>query len=224
MTLALIEKAIRLRGLEPRGAFHVGAVDEVPVTARGPAQTLVLAGSIGPSLWPAFSASPEFKLEVDGLDRWTRRVTSELALDLGAEALFPFGGPPHHPFQRWARRAEPVHPSPLGILIHPRHGLWHAYRAALVFAERIELPSKVDEPSPCPTCVGKPCLTSCPVAAFGDGFYDVATCVAQARGRSGIECRERGCMARRACPVGHAMAYDPEQQHFHMAAFLKGQR
>ena len=41
-------------------------------------------------------------------------------------ALFPFGGPPHFPFQQWARRAEPVHPSPIGLLIHPIYGLWHS--------------------------------------------------------------------------------------------------
>ena len=37
-------------------------------------------------------------------------------------------------------RAEAVAPSPLGILIHPDYGLWHAYRGALAFAERLALP------------------------------------------------------------------------------------
>ena len=43
-----------------------------------------------------------------------------LARELGGKALFPFGGPPFLPFQRWAQRAEPVHSSPIGLLIHPR--------------------------------------------------------------------------------------------------------
>jgi hypothetical protein len=223
MQLEAINEAIRRRGLEPRGAFQVEAADEVPDTCRGPARTLVLAGNIGSSLWPVYSTSPEFRLKADGLDRWTRRVAGELAGELGAEALFPFGGPPHYPFQRWARRAESVHPSPLGILIHSKHGLWHAYRSALVFAERIKLPPRVDQPSPCSTCVDKPCLGSCPVGAFGHGHYDVAACVAHVRGPSGTVCRDAGCMARRACPVGRAVAYEPEQQRFHMAAFLESQ-
>ena len=50
---------------------------------------------------------------------------------VGAAPIYPFGGPPYWPFQRWAQRAEAVFPSPLGILIHPEYGLWHAYRAAL---------------------------------------------------------------------------------------------
>ena len=53
---------------------------------------------------------------------------------------------------RWAQRAEPLHPSPLGVLIHPVHGLWHAYRGALAFAEPIELPPRADLPSPCASC------------------------------------------------------------------------
>ena len=91
--------------------------------------------------WGAFAASPEAH---DGLehplDRFSRRVIEALARDLGALALFPFGGPPYWPFQQWARRAEPVHPSPIGLLIHPRYGLWHSYRGALGFREALDIP------------------------------------------------------------------------------------
>src|SRR5262249_42217658 len=72
----------------------------------------------------------------DPLDRWSRRVVGGLAAELGAAALYPFGGPPWLPFQRWAKKAEPLHSSPLSVLIHPDWGLWHSYRGALVFAER----------------------------------------------------------------------------------------
>ena len=63
-----------------------------------------------------------------------------LAGELGAKAFFPSGGLPYWPFQQWARRAEPVHPSPVGILIHPRYGLWHSYRGALGLGEAHDLP------------------------------------------------------------------------------------
>ena len=72
-----------------------------------------------------------------------------LARDLGALALFPFGGPPFWPFQQWARRSEPVHPSPIGLLIHPRYGLWHSYRGALGFREALDVPELAAAPSPC---------------------------------------------------------------------------
>ena len=38
----------------------------------------------------------------DPLDRWSRRLIERLARELGGRALFPFGGPPFLPFQRWA--------------------------------------------------------------------------------------------------------------------------
>ena len=98
----------------------------------GGLRTIVLAGMAGRDGWPAFAASAEARDGADHpLDRWSRRVIDALARDLGAVALYPFGGPPHWPFQQWARRAEPVHPSPIGILIHPAYGLWHSYRGAL---------------------------------------------------------------------------------------------
>ena len=43
---------------------------------------------------------------------------------------------PCFPSSASAGAASPVHPSPIGLLIHPRWGLWHAYRGALVFEQR----------------------------------------------------------------------------------------
>ena len=137
--------------------------------------------------WPAFAASAEARDGVDHpLDRWSRRVIDALARDLGAVALYPFGGPPHWPFQQWARRAEPVHPSPIGILIHPAYGLWHSYRGALGFAEALDVPPLEASPSPCDSCRGRWCLSGCPVGAFSAEGYDVAACAApsqEPRGR-----------------------------------------
>ena len=149
-----IEAAARGAGLAVRGGFHVGAGDGVPALADGrAARTVMLLGNVGGSIWPAFSASPSCSDgEAHPLDRWTRRVVGDARGRLGRHRSIPFEGPPYWPFQRWAQRAEAVHPSPLGLLIHPDHGLWHAYRAALVFAEAIELPPRDERPSPCATC------------------------------------------------------------------------
>ncbi len=96
---------------------------------------------VGREGWDAFAASPEASDGLDHpLDRWSRRLIEALARELGGKALFPFGGPPFLPFQRWAERAEPVHSSPIGLLIHPDYGLWHSYRGALGFAEALDAP------------------------------------------------------------------------------------
>ncbi|MEE8532159.1 MAG: ferredoxin, partial [Alphaproteobacteria bacterium] len=104
--LARIEAALAAAGLTPRGAFHPEADDGVPTLAGGAAAaTVVLAGNAGPGMWAAFAAARTQPGAANPLDEWTHRVLEGVAADLGATALFPFGGPPYLPFQRWAMRA-----------------------------------------------------------------------------------------------------------------------
>jgi hypothetical protein len=64
-----------------------------------------------------------------------------MACDLGAKALFPFTGPPWHPFIAWARRSGRAWESPVGFLVHDRAGLMVSYRGALALSHRIDLPA-----------------------------------------------------------------------------------
>ncbi len=202
-------------GLIPRGAFHPGPEDAVP----GEAGTLVLVGNAGSAMWDVFAANrPNGP---DALDAWSRDVLDAVAKRAGATALFPFGGPPYLPFQRWAMKADAVHPSPLGILIHPDYGLWHGYRGALAFADRLDLPPREARPSPCASCANRPCLSACPVGAFSDTGYDVDACGAFLGTSDGVDCMAHSCRARRACPVGRSFTYLPDQAAFHMKAFVR---
>ena len=216
-----ISGGLARHGLIARGGFRPGPEDGL---APGIA-TVVLVGNAGAAMWPAFAAARP--RGPDPMNRWTRRVLDALAAELGATALYPFEKGGHArdrwlPFQRWARKAEPVFPSPIGLLIHPRHGLMHAYRGALAFACEVEgLPEREDARSPCEDCAGKPCLQGCPVGAFDGSGYDVARCAAHLRRAEGADCMALGCRARRACPVGRDAAYPPPQAAFHMAAFLR---
>jgi hypothetical protein len=214
--------AIRRTGLIPRGALSL--MDGERTGELADIGTIVLAGMAGREGWSAFAASPEASDGLaDPLDRWSRRVIEALAAELGARALFPFGGPPFLPFQQWAQRAEPVHPSPIGILIHPRYGLWHSYRGALGLREKLAIAAPARVRSPCESCTGRWCLSGCPVGAFSSAGYDVAGCAGQLRSAAGADCMGFGCRARRACPVGAEHAYGPEQAKFLMRAFLRGQ-
>ena len=222
MQIETVLSAIARTGLFPRGALCLG--DNERSGALAGVRTIVLAGMAGREGWDAFAASPEASDGAsDPLDRWSRRVIEALARELGGAALFPFGGPPFWPFQQWARRAEPVHPSPIGILIHPRYGLWHSYRGALGFHQALPAPQPAAVPSPCDSCAGRWCLKACPVGAFSADAYDVAACVAHVKSPAGADCVGLGCRARRACPVGAEHAYSPEQANFTMRAFLRGQ-
>lgn len=222
-----IEDACAAAGLLARGGFHPAAGDGAPAGAL----SVVLVGNAGPAMWRAFChATPpaERASARHSLDGWTRRTVGAIADKLGATAVFPFGGPPVAPFQRWALKAGGVFASPIGTLIHPVYGLWHAYRGALAFAEEITLPAAPPATSPCDGCAAKPCLSACPVGAFRietvpPARYDVPKCVGHVTSIAGTDCLGGGCLARRACPVGRDYAYGPEQARFHMRKFLAAQ-
>jgi hypothetical protein len=185
------------------------------------AKSLALTGNAGPAMWNRFAASPRHP--PDPLDAWTRTQLTALAQAFGATAVFPFDRP-YLPFQRWLMKAGPCHPSPLGIVIHPRYGLWHALRGALLFAGSIEFPPAEPVPSPCSACREKPCLSACPVHAFSERGYETGPCVAELAGNDAGNCMASGCLARRACPVGADYRYPPAQAAFHMRAFQDGFR
>jgi hypothetical protein len=216
-----------IAGLEPlglayRGAFHPTPEDRVPTLADGaPALTIVLLGWTGSAQWPMFAASPEAKDgRPDPLNRWSKRLIDRMAMELCAAAFYPFGAPPWLDFQRWALQAEPIHRSPLGLLIHPEWGLWHSYRGALGLRERLELPHRDRAAHPCESCREQPCLSACPVSAFAPNRpYNAAACRNYLK-EGTADCLTRACAARRACPVAPQMHYGELQATFHIRAFL----
>jgi hypothetical protein len=213
-------------GLVFRGAFAPRPGDDVPDVAAGqPAGMLVLLGFAGRAGFPRFAASPEHGDGIaDPLDRWSRRNVEDLARQFRGRPLFPFGGPPYHPFQRWAMRAEDVRPSPLGLLIHPTWGLWHSYRGAIAFTDPCPLPEPDRAASgPCESCLAKPCLAACPAGAHAATGFDDAACFAHLAGPASSACHDGGCLSRRACPVGREHAHAPPQAAFTMRAFHRAQ-
>lgn len=215
--LSAVAAALAPHGLMVAGAFAPTGEDGAPEGTG----TLALVSADGAGFWPIFEAAPEL---ADGrphpLDRWSARILDGVAAELGATALYPFGGPPYQPFIRWSARAEGLKPSPVGLPVSPSRGLWAAYRGALAFRDRLTMEG-TGFTDPCLTCPA-PCKTACPVGALSAaGPYDVAACVAHADSEAGAPCRD-GCLVRRACPVGAEPGLG--QRRFHMAAFLRAQR
>ncbi|PPR57666.1 MAG: hypothetical protein CFH10_02161 [Alphaproteobacteria bacterium MarineAlpha4_Bin2] len=202
-------------GLMPRGGFRPEPQDGVP----GEPVTVILIGNVGPDMWKSFSQMHSNSPNV--LDDWSKCVIDAAASATNGIALYPFGGPPFLPFQRWAAKAEPVAPSPLGILIHPEFGLWHAYRGALAYSAEIDLPPKEHRHIPCDTCEDKPCLSACPVGAFSNSGYEVVRCTEYLKAHLEGDCMTWGCRARRRCPIGTQFEYKSKQAAFHMSAFLE---
>lgn len=211
MSLARIEDRMARHHLGVMGALHLGP-DEMPGHA-----TLVLLGPAGPEFWNHFTGCSEYRDDLpDPMDRWSTRVITGAARDLGGRALFPFGGPPWQPFLDWARRSGRAWPSPVGLLVHDVAGLMVSYRGAIAVPDRLDLPP--DGVRPCDTCAGQPCLAACPVDALRPGAYDVPACRADLD-RAGNDCRARGCAVRRACPVSQSHGRPEAQSAFHMGYF-----
>ncbi|NKX45375.1 ferredoxin [Roseicyclus persicicus] len=209
-----IEARLAPHSLAVFGGVHPGPDDGAPEGCA----TLLLLGPDEPGFWAHVTAEPEFADgRPDPLDRWSRRVIGRLACDLGAKALFPFGGPPWRPFLAWATRSGRAWVSPVGLLVHDRAGLMVSYRGALALRGRLDLPA----PPPAPPCDGcaRPCVTACPVGALTPAGYDVGACHAFLDTGAGRECLDRGCRARRACPVSAGYGRRTEQSAFHMRSF-----
>lgn len=205
--------AIRRESFAPLGWFAPNAEDHVPPGT----EFVILIGNAGPDMFRRFARERDPARDL--MDNWCREVIGRLARDLDAHAAYPFDKPPL-PFLTWARRAKAGHVSPLGMNIHSVYGLWHAFRAALLFPVAFDLPRASAGAHPCESCVEKPCLSACPVGAFSGRDYDVPRCIDHIAAPKGQDCMAGGCLARRACPVGRPFTYRREPMQFHMRAFL----
>jgi len=219
MTYKNIVEAFEGTGLKVRGGFQ--STNEYGL---GDIQSVVMIGNAGPSMWSRFKKETDEKQRVENkhpLDQWTEKIVKEKANKLDAVAIFPFQGPPYYPFQKWAIKSENLFTSPLGILIHPEYGLWHAYRGALGFTKTINFPVIAKQSIPCENCTDKPCLTTCPVQAFDKcGFNDGVCATYLKTDEAQKSCMQHNCQARLACPIGQEYHYGKDHGRFHMEKFL----
>ena len=212
--LARVEAMAAAHNLAVLGGFAAAPEDDLPKGTK----TLLLLGPREPGFWPHVQSQPEWG-DPDPIDRWSRRVIGTLACDLGAKALFPFGGAPYHPFYKWALKSGRCWDSPVRLLVHDAAGLFVSFRGALALKDAVDLPPP--PPKPCDTCAEKPCLTACPTGALTGAGYDIAKCHAYLDTAAGQDCMTKGCVVRRTCPLSRSYARMPEQSAYHMGQFHK---
>lgn len=225
-----LQARLEEHGLKLWGATDL-AVDDCPVGEESrKGMVAALVGNAGPSMWRSFDASDE---KIDGnpdpLDRWTRKVVTKIGDEAGLVSRFP-SDKPWWPFQRISARVMGLKQSPLGILIHPEYGLWHAFRALLLVEPETEIVSHLKGLSPdpeavihpCDSCMDKPCISACPVDAFGSigaARIDRGRCLSHVVSGATPHCLDMGCYSRSACPVGKEWRYGDAQLKFHMLSY-----
>ena len=217
----MIAEALGRHGLILRGGFGFAPQEEGPTGPSGvPARSVLLVGQAGAAPWPHFARWRERQPRdlKNPLDAWSREVIDAVAALCPARAVY-LSERPYLPFQQWAMRAEGLKPSPLSILMHPRYGLWHAYRGALLLDREPLLEPPREAIHLCDACTAKPCLKACPVDAYSPAGFAHGACLSHVRGAAGGTCRTLGCLDRNACPHGAAYRYPAEVQAFHMASF-----
>ncbi|MEO8531039.1 MAG: ferredoxin [Deltaproteobacteria bacterium] len=170
-----------------------------------------------PGFWPHLTAQPEWR---DGqpnpVDRWSRRVITEIAERYHGTPVFPFGDPPWQPFLTWAIASGAFHASPVQLLVHQTMGLWSSFRGAIILRDEI---ATSPTPNPCETCLTKPCLTACPVAAMTENGYDTKACHTYLDTAPGKICLNSGCRVRNACPLSQSYGRVESQSAHHMRQF-----
>ena len=219
---ALAEAGLVLQGVIPvvdldadiRAAIRTAGTDPDAF------ESLVLLGQAGRTLWDR-----RVRHHLDAADPFDDTVRAMVAEwfrsehpDARWEVVYP--GDALLPLGRLAADVGWGEPSPLGLTIHERFGLWVAHR--IVFLTDLELAAgdgSAGAGRPCEACRDRPCVPACPVDAvsFRAGF-DVETC-ARHRVAPGTECAFQ-CLARNACPVGSEHRYGQAQMRHHYSSGL----
>lgn len=184
---------------------------------EGHSRILLLAHG-GRTLWDRLEGKLD---QADPVDRHSRSAAETFMTDyVGAdfETLHPLGEG-FVPLQALGRAAGWAHPSPVGLDITREFGLWFAYRVVVTTDADLPASKVVAGPSPCDSCLDKPCIDACPAGAVGVGGIDGGRCMTY-RLSAESACADR-CLARLACPVAPEHRYSLGQVQYHYGLSLE---
>lgn len=183
-------------------------------------QTLVIIGHGGKTLWQQMTADDW--AEQDPIDSYSQRHADLFIKtyldDAPSLALFPTGY--LIPLQQLGEFVGWSYPTPLGVGINPTFGVWFAYRAAFLTTAVFPTIHPPIHPSPCESCIKKPCLSACPAkATHATDPFNIESCASHRLKRQST-CANK-CLARMACPIAPTHHYTLAQINYHYDLSLK---
>src|SRR5208283_3937585 len=207
--------------------------NQVGVIAPG-ARSIVVIGNGGGAFWKAFGShaetNPGWMTRYNPLDDFTRIVIDRDIAPVLAQSgtahtiIYPFmsSGPTLN-FMEAGKAAGLSGPSILGVVVHPAYGPWIAFRAEIVLNESIDAPGEAYQFDPCPACIPRTCITSCPAEAVSvDKGWDIPKCLTH-RVEEEADCAPR-CHARAGCVLGPEHRYPDEELAYHQMRALRAMR
>jgi len=204
------------------------------VSSHSPdARSIVVIGNGGGDFWRAYRAhadrNPGWSSREHPLDDFTRTVVENwIARRLvpageHCATVYPFmDSTAGFDFMQLGRITGIAGPSVLGVLINPTYGPWIAFRAALLMRTPLDSPGPAVGFDPCPSCVERSCMPSCPVSAISEAGWNVASCI-QHRVELEADCAPQ-CHARAGCVIGPEHRYPDDELAYHQSRALPAMR
>lgn len=171
-------------------------------------RAVAVVGSGGPALWRAAVERGPRPDPVDGL---VRSVVEGLTAGPERRWVRIAGDVENQPDARTLAIAAGLGwPSRLGLVLHPTWGPWLGLRAVVFTTDALPVTGPLDAPAPCDSCAA-PCSAACPAGALAP-TWRADRCLPH---RATHATCDGGCLARAACPVGAAHAYDAVAHRYH---------
>ncbi|MCW8882832.1 MAG: hypothetical protein OQL17_02050 [Sedimenticola sp.] len=184
------------------------------------ATRVILIGHAGQSLWQKLQI--QTLTQSDPVDYYSHMAAQAFAEEVLADSDYQiiYPGDKSVALQQLGALAGWHTPSPLGLGINPRWGVWYAYRAALLTNAPLPVMLEAEPDNPCNQCADKPCITHCPAGALAENRQIDMTRCACYRLSEQSACTDR-CLARISCPVSTQHRYTLDQIQYHYRLSLE---
>jgi len=176
---------------------------------------LIVFAHGGKDMWQAMQTS-DYAHTKDPIDSFSKDVVHTYFKQELTKHIFQFIYPDKQqniPLKELGELAGWHHPTPFRVGINEVFGSWFAYRAVVLADTHLPSTPKIDLPSPCDTCVDKPCITICPAKALEGGDLSLPTCL-NYRLEEGSKCTST-CLSRLICPIAKEHRYTSKQIKYH---------